>query len=531
MKMIKINELRKEPLKIALIVLLIIQFCLIAFSNITLIDKNLDNDNCLIFNHVVEIGRQKTILLPEWDYLTTLQWDCSSAFALPYYLITHNVILSFGLSNITFLICFLGLIFFLFKGEDSLYPLLCANLLIIPFRIGMLDYYNMLFFAGAHYIIRATIPLLLTGLLLYMNNRPKERIRVSVVFLSAIYLGLLLLCAMSSGIYVPICGLFPVFAVYMVYKFFRWERVPRSIIFLALSSLVLIFLGWKINMAVMGGARGNGMTFCSIYQMLASVSSCFFGIFELYGATTESFELPVLSMEGIQLLAKYALTMVMLVSGIVCILRYVIHPKNICREKSLRVLLLLSIFVWNLLVLIISFPRGGSTTYEYRYHLIGSLPLMCVMGILLIDSIKKLQVKQQTCIYVAGYLAILFLCAVSYKDLYFREDPNTDLKELCSYTKELEVDHIYLFDEFHDSNISRVIDDTSSYLYLSEDGKTWADDYYSRYVGTPMQTSNVVVVVNDERYQFGDSFEIAGHTLIKFASVANRSLYYFAEDL
>lgn len=531
MKMIKINELRKRPVKAALVVLLIIQFVLIAFSNLTLIDKNLDNDNSMLFNHVVEIWRQKTILLPEWNYLTTLEWDCSSVLALPFFAITHNTLLSFGLSNIVFLICFLGIIFFLFKGEDSLYPLLCANLLIIPFRTGMLDYYNMLFFGGAQYIIKVSVPLLLTGLLLYINNRPKEPIRVSVVFLSAIYLGFLLLCAMSSGIYVAICGIFPVFSVYMMYKFFRWERVPRSIIFLALSSLVLIFGGWKINITVMGGARGNGMTFCSIHQMLASISTCFFGLFELYGATTESFDLPVLSMKGIQLLAKYALTTVMLVSGIGCIIRYIIHPKNIYREKSLRVLLLLSIFVWNILVLIISFPRGGSTTYEYRYHLIGSLPLMCVMGILLIDTIKKLQVKQQTCIYAAGYLAILFLCVVSYKDLYSGEDPNTDLKELCSYTKTLDVEQVYLFEEFHDSNISRVIDDTSSYIYLSNDGKTWVDNYYSRYAGTPMQTSNVVVVVNDATYQFGDSFEIAGHTLKKFASVANRSLYYFVEDL
>lgn len=526
-----IDKIRKEPVKAALLILLVIQFCLIAVSNITLIDKNLDGDVGMLFHHTAEIWRQKNVLLPDWDYRTTLEWDCSSILAVPFYAVTHNIILSFGLSNIVFLICFLTILFFLFKGEDSLYPLLCANLILIPFRIGQLDYYNMLFFGGAQYILKVLVPLLLAGLLLYMDKHSQERVPVSLKFLMAVYFGLLFLCAMSSGVYVLACGIFPIFAAYIGYKFLRWEKVSYSVLFLIVSSVVLNIAGWKINMVLMGGANGNNMTFCSIYQMLAGVSSCFFGIFELYGGTTESMELRILSMEGIEVLAKWALTAVMLVSGMVYILKYLLHPMRMMKKENLRTLLLLSVFVWNVLVLIISFPRGGSATYEYRYHLIGMIPLMCVTVILLIDSIKKLRLEQRNCLYAAGFLAILFLCAVSYKKLYFKEDLHGDLKELCSYTKGLDAEHIYMYGRFGDAEICRVIDETSSYICLLDDGTTWEDNYYSYYKFAPMQTSNVVVVVNENEYQFGDSFEIAGHVLTRFASIGNRSLYYFTSEL
>ena len=152
---------------------------------------------------------------------------------------------------------------------------------------------------------------------------------------------------------------------------------------------------------------------------------------------------------------------------------------------------------------------------------------MCVTCIFLIGRIRNLQTKQQNWLYAAGYVAILFLCAVSYKELFSKEEQHADLKEFCSYVSELDAEYIYLFDGSNDADICRVIDETSNYICLLDNGRTWAYNYYNYYVDAPMQTNNVVVAVNNEEYQFGDSFEIAGHLLIKFDSVANRSLYYF----
>lgn len=518
------KPINRSPVKIALIVLLVAQFFLISFSNLTLIDKNLDCDNSKLFVHAAEIWKQKTLLLPAWDYPNTLEWDCSSILAIPFYGITHNIYLAFGLSNIIFLCCFLGVIFFLLRGEDLLCPLLCANLLIIPFRVGMLDYYNMLLFCGGQYIIKVCIPLLLAGLVIHIEQRDMLKCsEILINFLMAVYLGLHFLSAVSSGIYVTLCGVLPIFAVYIGYKFFRWEKIPNKILFLIGTSGILSLIGLKVNTTIMGGAKGNGVLLCSVYEIHETMISNFWGMFELFGGLTNRFGIQILSMDGVNLLAKFCLVLLMLGYGIICV------AKCVRKKGSLRNLLLISIFIWNIFVLVISYTRYGSPTSEYRYHLIGMLPLMCVTGSLLLNSIQKLQKKQQTFLYGAGILAILFLCAVSYKDLYTRGEQNADLKELCAYVKDLDVDCVYLFDNSSDAEICRAIDDSKQYIYLLGGGHTWTYDYYNSYVDALMQTKNVIVAVREEQYQFGDRFEIAGYGWVKFDKVANRVLYRFEE--
>ncbi len=540
----------QELVKLSLIIILAVQFCLIMYSNLTMIEKNLDCDTGKLFNHIAEIWRQKQLLLPNWDYLTTLEWDCSSLFALPFYVLTGDIILSFGMANILCLGGFLYIVFYLFKGEDALYPLLCANLLIIPYRVGMLDYYNMLFFGGAQYIIKASLPLILIGIIIrteYLStvggmsvrkwkNIIPQKTDVSDWIISVVYLALVLLTSISSGPYVIVCGLFPACAVYIGYKFWRWEKVPFYTIILMIMTVILALTGWKVNEIIMDGARGNNMNFCSVYQLLGNVASCFFGMFELFGGATENTMLPILSVAGIQLLAKCGLVLIMLVAGVAMLVQW---KKEVSlkaeigqsiEKNQLRPFLLISVFVWNLFILNVTNTRGGSSTYEYRYHLIGMLPLLCATVIFILRSIQSFRRKQQQiCLYCGGILFLLLLCLTSYKDLYSREEQNGQLKEFCAYVKDFDVEYIYLFEGSNDVDMCRVIDETSTYICLLDTGRTWAYDYYKQYVDGPVQTENVIVAVDIEKYSFGDTFEYAGYELEKFDSVAKWELYVFKE--
>ncbi len=534
-----LKSVKTEPVKLALLILLVFQFGLMAHSNLTLIWKSIDCDLAKLFVHIAEVCKQKTLLLEGWDYLTTLEWDCSSLLAIPFYGVTHSITLSFGLANIIQMGCFLWLIFFLHRGEDSICPLLCINLLMIPYRTGMLDYYNMLFFGGGQYIIKVFLPLLLIGIILYMeaksNDKQQRRSDIVIWILMAVFLGLLFLSAMSSGVYVTVCGIFPVFMVYIGYKFFKWEKISNSAVLLMICSGILALAGWRINVKLMGGALGNSMKLCSVHQLLDSISSCFFGIFELFGGATESFEIPVLSIAGIQIVAKSCLVLTILISGIISIAR------QIRKKGNLRSLLLLAVFLWNYFVLNTSFPRAGSMTYEYRYHLIGIVPLICAACSLWIEGIRKLHRRQQNCLYAAGLMAILFLCVTSYKNLYSQGELNPDLKELCAYVKEFDVDYIYMYNDIGSSEICRLIleepyfmkDGVSTEgndmecLCLLEEGVTYAYDYYNKYNDVPMQTENALVAVNEAQYLFGDSMEIAGYKLKKIHTVANWDIYCF----
>lgn len=265
------TKIKQHPLKVVLVGILAIQLLLIAFCNLTLIDKNIDCDNAKLFVHTMNMWREKSLLIPGWSYTTTLELDCSSILALPLYGILGNIYLAYGIANILFVLIFIAVLFYMFDGEKVEYPLLAANFVCIPYSLGMLAYFNMMFFCGSQYIMKILIPLLFVGVLLQMDGRRGEH-KKKLIVMSGLYIGLVLLTSVSSGVYVTFTGLIPVIAAYALYKLFKYERVhPLFYVLVVLTGLCLI-AGVMVNNAVMGGARGNSsMVLVNVYQALANL--------------------------------------------------------------------------------------------------------------------------------------------------------------------------------------------------------------------------------------------------------------------
>lgn len=509
------------PIDKALLLLLILQLCLMTFCNLTLTDASLDCDNAKLFRHIIEMWRNKTLFIPDWKYSTTLEYDCVTLFALPLYGITKNIYLACGLSNMLLTGIFIASLFFLFSGKKFLYPLLCANLICIPYGISMLGYYNMMFFCGSQYGIKVLIPLLLAGVLLSLENTAKTKFEKNAELLfTLLYILLLLLTSLSSGSYVALCGLIPIFLVYFGYKFFRQERISRGTLIVTVTSLICAAGGICLN-AYLGGTRGSGMELCTIYSLLANVSNTFFGLFELFGGTTVSRDVAVLSYEGIVIVSRIFFVLALLVCGMVAFAR--------CLKKNgdLRTFLLLSVFLWNYLILNIVSTRAGSQTYEYRYHLVGAIPLICIACIVILDGILSLNSAQQGILYGGGVAALLFLCTTGYVSVFAYGEQNQDLKELTEYCASLDIDHAYMYEASNDSEICRVLDLETQYIYVNELGVTKVYDYYNVYEGGEVQPLNSIIVVDNAQYNLGDAFTIPRYQLKKFAEVGNRSLYYF----
>lgn len=517
--------LKKENVKkieISLFLLLFFQFLLLSFCNLTLIEENLDCDNAKLFRHVIEMWRQKTLIIPNWSYTTTLEYDCGTLIALPIYGFTQNIYLAFGISNIILTGLFISVIFFLFAGKDLIYPLFCSNLICIPFQTGMLDYFNMMFFGGSQYIIKVLTPLILVSILVFVEN-PKTNgwKNGKCIFFTLLYSFFFLLTCVSSGTYVALCGVIPIVLTYIIYKFLRWERVSSFVLVLFGTSGFSFFIGNALNTKIMGGTRGSSMVFTSVYQLLANVSSVFWGMFELFGGTTTETDARILSASGMDTLMKLCFVLLMLVCAVITLV------KIIRKKADLRVTLLLALFIFNYFILNVANTRAGSATSEYRYHLIGMLPLICVTVITLVDGVRQLNKKQKSCLAAAAYVAILFLCATSYYQIIFAGEQNEDLKRLCTYCKEEDWDYVYLYEASNDSDICRVIDDSTTYLYVSEQGVVWTYDFYSCYVDATMQTENAIVAVDYTEYEVEDTLTIGNYRLQKFDTVGNRDLYRF----
>lgn len=514
-----IKLVREKTMEFALAVLLLIQLCLIAYSNLTMIDQNVDCDNAKLLIHIIAMWEQRTVAIPGWAYLTTLEWDCTTLFALPLYGLTKNIYLSCALSNILFMGLLAAVLFFLFDGKEKLYPLLCANLIFLPYGVGMLDYYNMLFFAGAQYIVKIMIPLILIGIILATERKVMGEKSRKWLFFSALYLVLLTVSSMSSNVYVMVCGIIPVGAVYIIWKLFRWERVPKRIWVLGGCTCLVVILGIKVNSMLMGGTRAGSMVLITVYESLANVASCFFGMFELMGGSTKDPGVRVLSIQGIGIVAKICVVMILLLGGIAAV------RKCLKKQGDLRIYLLLAVFLWNYFVLNVANVRAGSATYEYRYHLIGMLPLICVTVIMAVQGLRKNSIQLQRILCIGGFAFLILLNGLSFRELFIRGEQNAALKEFCQYFKDSDIDVIYMYYGSNDSDICRLLDEDHLYLTLGNDGLTFAFDYYRRYQGAPMLTDNIVVAVDDSMSDIGDSFSIQELTLVKFDSVGGKRLY------
>lgn len=516
--------LKKHYFAVGLTILLMIQVVLIIYCNFALMDQNLDCDNGKLFTHIIHMWNNKTFLIHDWFYSTTLEWDCSALFAVFFYGLTGNIYVACSFSNAILMLVFLAAVFYLFRGKNILYPLLCANLLCIPYRIGMLDYFNMMFFAGTQYIVKVTIPLLLIGILLAAetDNKSKREKVEDTIFL-ALFFFYLFISSSSSGIYVTACGLLPITLVYAARKFFKWEKISAKSCLILVLTFVCAFLGMILNRKIMGGTRSDSMVIASIWQMHNNVIGCFNGIFELMGGLLKEEGILVFSFHGISVLLKVCLTIAAIICGIVSIVFLV-------KKDDLRRLLLISVPVWNYFILNVSYVRAGSETYEYRYHLIGMIPLICVMVYTVLEFFFQCRQEQQCILYVMGVCVILVVSGASFKEMFTRGEQNADLKELCAYFENTDMGVVYLFEASNDSDMAKVIDQNRSYICCFDDGRTFAYDYYLSYKETPMRMDgDVTVAVAEDTYDFGDSFEIAGHQLVKYDSVGHRSLYYFVE--
>lgn len=519
MKGTKHGMTQEKVMEKALVVLLIFQMGLIAISNLILISRNLDCDSANLLHHIITMAKEKTILIEGWSYITTLEWDCTALFALPFYFLTHNIYISCTLSNTVFLFIMIAVLFLVFQGEKRLYPLLCANIIFIPYQVGQLDYYNMLFFSGAQYIVKVLIPLLLIGIILSIDRSAYKK---SVLLGSiAAYFILLMISSISSNMYVAVCGVAPVCIVYVGYKFFRWEKISVKAIALMAGSVVCALIGMAANNKIMGTSKATGMVLCSRQALLDNMTSCFFGLFELMGGSTSYQEVAVLSPRGILQLMKICLLAVILCCGVIALV------KCIKKQGNLRLLLLLSVFIWNYFILNVTDVRYGAPTYEYRYHLIGLLPLIGAAVLVLWQGLDKLRGSQRSVIFAGVILALAALTAGSFRELWQREDPNAQLKEIVKYCENVDVEMIYMFHDSSASEVCRLLDDKHLYLELLGGGTTCAYDYYGSYHGAAMQTESVIVVVDDAVFDLGESFLVEDKVLVKFDNVGGRSLYYF----
>ena len=499
--------------------ILLLQIVAIIFCNFTLMDNYVDADSSKVMLHVMKMWEHKTLLVPDWSYMTTMEWDCASVFALPMYALTKNIFLSFALSNTIFVLIYVGVMFVLFSDKRPLYPILASIFVLVPYSVGMLDYFNMMFFGASQYVIKVLVPLLTIAMLLAYESGSKAKKRV----LAGFALALSFITAISSGLYVVLVGILPLFIMYYLYKLLMSEKVTWEVVGISAADAVLCLVGMVLNHKI-GTAKGNSMVLILAKDIYQNMMSCLIGIWELLGGVSYEADVAITSFSSIAILIRSCFAILFVVCGVVAISR-------ILRKKgNLRASLLMAMIAWNFFVLFHSKTSYGSPTYEYRYHLFTVIPLMLLTTLVLLDGFMQATKVQKMVFAAIGIGALLSVNVVSFYQVIAAPDQNAAYKELVNYCDDLDVEYVYLYGDSEGSEITRILSGNNKhYLHATDGGASVSHGYYAKFHAMPIVKENAIMVVEDETMEKGTYFEILNYGFTYFDSVGDMHLYTIAD--
>ncbi|MBR3643430.1 MAG: hypothetical protein IKN57_07990, partial [Parasporobacterium sp.] len=203
----------KTGTEAVLFLLTAFQFCYIAWLNLFCCKSWIDHDASMLYSHTIHMWEQGRFVIPFYSEETFLHIDTSCLFAMPLYGLTKNIFLSYGISNILFVIITIIVIADIVRhmNVSRAYCYAAILLYLIPYRMGMLQYTTMMFFECSFYNVCVLVPLLAIDLFFYAGEEMKS-IRYKVLF--AFYVFFTALTAFSRGTYTLLIALLPVVLCY-----------------------------------------------------------------------------------------------------------------------------------------------------------------------------------------------------------------------------------------------------------------------------------------------------------------------------
>ena len=522
-----LDLLKKEKIIFTLLLALIV-YELFQLVRINLYPPTgfLDQDYAKILTHLIEVSKNKKILLPHWDYLTTGEFDCTTLIALPLYNLTENILRSFAFANIFNIILFVAIVWILLGRIDLEYKyrLLTVALLLGISDFDMLAYTNMLFINGGQYIYKVLIPLML--LILLISDSDTNKILYGVIFV--VYAFLLFVSSVSSGIYVFICGLAPTIVTWAVVEFKKNDHeaklggYAKRDICVILTTLIITGVGvflcsyWGIS----PNSSSMSMRFTTGYfSNIESVFDDFIGIFNPF----YSEDIYAVSLQGISICLLWVIIAVLLLG-----LLYIKHAFGLfvqidadTYQKGSRELFqtfAISVFIWNFLILFM-------TESSPRYQLIGMIPLT-ILGVLKLQDMIQKNIKTETPIFILSAVCICVVALNGYGDraqkyyddidgwqAYDIDMSNCD--KLIYKMNEYDAGTMFIVADSAQAELLRVMDGEHLYVtYDVKDNTVSAHDYYEIACDRSAFTDRNIIVIKENQLDTLPDYILANYKTI-----------------
>lgn len=445
------------------------QVGLLVYMNLFKMRSSLDYDFANMIYHYRQVITNGTLNLPDWFYTTTLELDTTMLFALPLSFVVKDIFLAVGLSNIVFISLYLmvvwGILKNVFGKNEKKYIFLCLSLLLTPYSFGMLDYCNMMFYAGAFYSVKVLIPLILIWIMQTITEKTSTPY-VRITLLSI----LLIVTTLSTGSYVLLCGLLPIFILFIIntWKTGKLPSFRKNCIILGSGIILSILIGFMIRKLMNIEVGRYNLHLVTLDQAFDNARAAIHGLFKLFNATTFE-QIKVTSIDGLAIVAKIAL--VILLSGIS--IRYTIQifsKRNIDYTKSSLAILFCFNFALQFIVDTKFSPT--STIGEYRYLLIGTVPAMILLFIVLREFELNKNAFQKTILNLSYCLVVGLILSNNFMNTKKSIGSSEYAIQVTDYVQKYDIESVFVADDFILTSLCRSLDGTHQYAtYLTSEHK------------------------------------------------------------
>lgn len=408
--------IKEHWLEILLCVGIVIQIGALAVFNLTRLPYESNYDSSCAYAQIVEMWRQKRILLKDWAYQTTLGIDSPVLLGALFYGITKNAFTAFGLANIVTVIVYAFLFYDILKQADVAknMRLLAVLFLLTPYSTGQLGYMPMLFTSAGSYAYKLLVPLLLIDILVRMHKGQEIKKYWYLILFATFFV---FDTAVSSGEYILLCAVLPLIGYEILHVLIGndiKQIFNKRLGFLILESAIYV-VGIKVGRRTgIIESVGSQMILTKAKHFPSVIAKCLTGIFQLFGGIPDYEDIPVTQTYGMMYLFRFFLAAVILASWIYLLK----HLKENEKYKEL-VGMITCIFAVNLIVLVFANVNYATETFEFRYHLISMIPMILLTSIAASDLWEKRKLLEQTIVLVTIVL-LLFVNVYDYKN-YMRD--------------------------------------------------------------------------------------------------------------
>ena len=518
--------IKEHRIELMLAAVVVLEIMVLFFYNIFHLRDALDHDFAMVLRHVIEMGDNHTLFLKHWSYMSQGEMDEASLIALPIYMLTKRIYTGYAVAGIINILLWAYTVWRLLKLADMrpAYRLVALALIFTAYDFGMLEYTNMLFFAGGYYVYKVLLPLMMLVLLL---TSFKGKDRAADICLSALYCILLFFVSVASGTYSLLLGIFPILIclIFCVILGLGKEKYPQWGAVTALT-LIITAIGLFIS------HRENISTYTYGVKSLESVFEelplTIRHVFELLRALTP-YEERVSSLHGIIGLIHLLAAAFIIVFGLLScinifglgIYRSVRDKKDISeispKELSRRLIhdSLISIALWNFAALALTYSTP-------RYHIMGVIPLMLCAAFNLEELLSKDNSTKAPAFFLTLIAAVLtYVClytGVWAETTYFHYEDETQrtIKEIIALMDEEDINTAFTIN-LTDLTANLRLEDTSRVFetYMPEDG--FVDNhifYLSERDRSAFSDKNILLCLEGEFEQcpgyIRESYEKAG---------------------